>query len=80
MMRSRIAQRIADRATADRSRRVSGQAQGPAQWLASRSAALTIINWSELPDDETDGNLQNADGEFLFLAGYSALDGGDVLG
>lgn len=80
MIRSRIADRIMRRALQQRIRQASAEPAGPAQWMASRSASQTILSYADLPDDETDGNLQNADGEFLFLAGYSALDGGDVLG
>lgn len=79
MIRSRLAERIAERGMGDRVRASAGAPRGNAAWVASRSAQMTIVNWGELPDDATDGNLQNADGEFVFLVGYSALGGTDVL-
>jgi hypothetical protein len=45
-----------------------------------RSLELTVLDVSKLPVGRTDAALQNGSGEMLWLTGYSAIGGGDVLG
>lgn len=80
MIRSRIAERLMRRGMLGRVRQANAEPAGPGYWMASRSAGQTILNYGDLPDDETDGNLQNGEGNYLFLTDYSAIDGSDVLG
>lgn len=79
MIRSRMAEQLMRRGMLGRVRQANAEPAGPGHWMASRSAGQTILNYADLPDDVADGNLQNADGEYLFLADYSIIGGGDVL-
>lgn len=45
-----------------------------------RALELTVADITKLPAVYHADTLQNASGEFLYLADYSALGGGDVLG
>lgn len=45
-----------------------------------RTLALAVQDVTKLPVSYTADALQNTSGEFIYLAGYSTLDGGDVLG
>lgn len=79
-MKSRMAQALARRDAHEVVGRVVGAPATPAPFAATRVMAMLVANVRELPDDAADHPLQNANGEFLFLVGYSALGGPDVLG
>lgn len=79
-MKSRMAQALARRDAQEVVDRASGTPTVASPFAATRAMAMLVPNFRELPDDAADHPLQNADGEFLFLVGYSALGGPDVLG
>lgn len=45
-----------------------------------RMLEVTVADVSKLPVRYTTDVLQNTSGDFIYLAGYSTIEGGDVLG
>lgn len=45
-----------------------------------RMLEVTVADVSKLPVRYTTDVLQNTSGDFVYIAGYSSPDGGDVLG
>lgn len=59
------------------------RAQGRLRSLAPMSAAAalstSVADPSKLPSIEETTDLQDEDGNFFFLIGYSVVDGGDII-
>lgn len=79
-MQSRGAQSILRAAVERGADRASGLPRARVKFSSSRVAAITLMDSSKLPAALNTQPLQNSSGQFLFLAGYSQIGGGDVLG
>jgi hypothetical protein len=79
-MRSRIAQQIGIDRFERAQERADGRVQSALSFSSDRAASVNILDFYRLPMLENTSELQDEDGNNLFMLDYSAFDGPDVLG
>ena len=79
-MSSKFANRITDRSQIGSAFRACGQKRDTFAFGSQRAAGLEIAEVKALPARPSTTRLTNDAGQFIFLADYSAADGGDVAG
>lgn len=77
-MRSRLAQDALQNNLERRGEKARGLGRSVIGLNAARATQIAIADVSKLPVAENTTLLQNADGLFLFLPGFSVPGGGDV--
>lgn len=78
-MRSEAARRIVEAALSRGMDRLRGYGSASRRLSGFRAVVLTIPDLLKLPVEYNADQLQDEDGNFYFLAGYSVVGGDDVL-
>lgn len=78
-MKNRIAQQVQRDVQERFNRQAEGLHSSLLAFTSQRSANLQISDLSKLPQVINDATLQDVDGLFYFMPGYSILDGPDIL-
>lgn len=79
-MRNRIAQQAQRDKFANAMYTERGQLKNVLFFSSEAEVNARIPDISKLPVEENNTTLQDADGNFFFLAGYSSIDGPDIIG
>lgn len=78
-MLSRFVRRLHQDGFEKAAEEADGRLQSLLSFAIDRASAINIPDTSKLPVLENTTRLQNDDGDFYFLFGYSNFDGPDIL-